>query len=117
MPKLSGDAWLTLAAGAVVGLLVVVAVRRLQGAAASLADLPGAAWGAVTGAAGAVADAVQGGILDARQAIADSNPANPGAGLAPGWYRVQTRWGEVVTRHPDGFKTINPYDTLGLINP
>lgn len=110
----SGDLAVKLALGIALGVLVWYGWRRAAGA---VAELPGQLWQSVTDAAADAADAVHAGILDTRQAIADSNPANPGYNLPPGWYRVNTRWGEVVTQHPDSFKTINPFDTLGLIDP
>lgn len=122
--RLAGEAQaelIKLAALAAVGVVAYVLIKKAaESAAASASDAfdafdkllatPAKAWEAVKeSAAEAVAP-----FVETASAV---RAAAPGAGLPTGWYTVKTRWGNVVTRYPDSFKTINPYDTLGLIDP
>jgi hypothetical protein len=93
------------------------AESAVSGAWKSITDTIGEAVDYTLALPGRAIDATFETVRETRQDVADSNPTNPGYQLPAGWYRVNTRFGTVITRYPDSMKTINPYDTLGLIDP
>jgi hypothetical protein len=125
--NISGEAQAELVKIAAFGLVAIGALWWLNqvrlGAVSTVSDaidevlaMPGRIVTAAGEAVDAAGAAVQGAVLNVRQSVADSNPANPGYALPAGWYRVQTWQGEILTRYPDQYKSLNRWDSV-LIDP
>lgn len=125
--SLSGEAQAELVKIAALGLVAFGALwwlnRQRLAAAGVVSDavdavlaIPGRVVTAAGEALDAAGAAVQGAVLDARQAVADSSPTNPGYALPAGWYRVKTWQGEILTRYPDQYKSLNRWDSV-LVDP
>lgn len=118
--KIAGEAQAELIKIGALALVVVGAVwwinGKRQAAVNGFTDLIDDVLSAPGRLLDAAGTAVKETVLDARQAVANSSPTNPGYELPPGWYRVKTWQGEIITRYPDAYKSLSRWDAV-LVDP
>lgn len=120
----SGDFLIQLAIAAV-GLyagywLYTKARAGLASSFENIAAVPGELWSRVrevgAGAVEAVANTAAELAAPVVQSATAMRAAAPGATLPAGWFTVKTWQGNIVTQHPDAFKSLNRWDSV-LVDP